>query len=371
MRILHITKKYSNAVGGDVVVVSHLVEQQLAEGHEVLLLTSNCAEIIDEERIYKFGLMQTSSALDGIGPRRIISLCTLFFKTLTIIRKERPDIVHTHSIDMAFFASLAIRLFRIPIVHTFHILSFPDPRLDKFRRKTELLLLKGTKPRIVTAPNQTDVTHLKHAGIANARLVANGIDLTFWKSEKQAHDVFTFITVARLESQKGIEYLIRAVAELKSAETRFKLIIVGDGSLRENLKAIAKSLAVTEIIEFVGRKTPMEIRELYTLSDSAVIPSLWESGPLTSLEAWAMELPLVITKVGIFADEADDIPYAKLIDVGDVNAMAQAMEELMTEPDKCSAMIKAANEVVQQYSWAAMTGILSHAYTEAQGAARH
>lgn len=370
MKILHITKKYRNAVGGDAVVVSHLAEQQLAQGHEVVILTSNCAEIIDDERVYKFGLLDTSSALDSISPRRLISLGALFFKTFSVIRRERPDVVHTHSIDMAFFASFAAHLFKVPIVHTFHILTFPDPHLDTFRRKTELLLLKGTNPQVTTAPNQTDVNYLKCAGITNVKLMSNGIDLSFWKKEKRAHDVFTFITAARLESQKGIEYLIRAVAELKKTQTHFKLIIAGEGSLREDLEILAKQLAVAEIIEFVGCKAPAEIRELYTLSDAVAIPSLWESGPLTSLEAWAMELPLVITKVGIFANEADDILSAKLIDVGDVKALAQAMEELITETDKRSAMIKAANETVQQYSWTAMASVLSHSYVEAQSAVK-
>ena len=55
MKILHITKKYENALGGDAVVVSNLERQQLDQGHEVIVITSNCDEIIDDERHYKFG----------------------------------------------------------------------------------------------------------------------------------------------------------------------------------------------------------------------------------------------------------------------------------------------------------------------------
>ena len=168
--------------------------------------------------------------------------------------KVRPDVVHTHSIDMAFIASFAARWFKVPVVHTFHVLAFPDPRIDALRRKSELFLTKGARPQLVTSPNEVDVNHLERAGIKDARFMTNGIDLAFWKKEKESHNVFTFITVARLERQKGIEYLIRAVAELKNNGVPFKLVVVGEGSLKEELKALAKELAVYEIVEFVGRK---------------------------------------------------------------------------------------------------------------------
>jgi len=367
MKILHITKKYPKALGGDAVAVSNLEKQQLAQGHEVVVLTSNCDEIVADKRHYKFGLRDTPATLDNITPRRLASLGALFFKTFNVIRKERPDVVHTHSIDMAFIASLATRWFKVPIVHTFHILTFPDPHHGPLRRKSELFFLKGARPKVVTAPNETDVNHLKRVDVKNVQLLTNGVDLTFWKKDKQPHDVFTFITAARLEDQKGIEYLIRAVAELKKTEEPFKLIIVGEGSLKEQLKALAKELGVDEIVEFVGRKTPEEVRDLYALSDAVVIPSLWESGPLTSLEAWAMKLPLVITKVGMFANEPGDSTYAKLVEAGDYMALAKPMEELLTDAKKRGDLIKVGYEVVQKHTWAAMAITAYDLYTDARG----
>jgi glycosyltransferase involved in cell wall biosynthesis len=367
MKILHITKKYKNALGGDAVVVSNLEKQQLARGHEVFVLTSNCDEIIDDEQHYKFGLPATAAALDEISLSRLASLGALFFKTFGVIRKERPDVIHTHSIDMAFITSIPARLFKVSVVHTFHILTFPDSRQDALRRKSELFLTKGARPRIITSPNQVDVDHLKRAGVKDARFMMNGVDLAFWRKEKQPHNVFTFITAARLERQKGIEYLIRAAAELKGSRKPFKLVIVGEGSLKEELKALAKELAVDEMVEFAGRKSPEELRDLYTLSDSVVIPSLWEAAPLTVFEAWAMELPLIITKIGTFANETDDRTYAKVVDVGDSNALAEAMEELMTDGEKRAAMIAAGHEVVQEYNWPAVADIANDLYVEARG----
>jgi len=370
VKILHISKKYKNALGGDSVVVGNLEAQQLARGHEVIVLSSNCDEIIGDERHYKFGLPATAAALDNISLPRLVSLGALFFKTFAVLRKERPDVVHTHSIDMAFIASFAARWFKIPIVHTFHILTFPDANQDALRRKTELFFTRGARAQVVTSPNQNDVDHLKRVGVKNARFMSNGIDLAFWKNEKKtSHDVFTFITAARLERQKGIEYLIRAAAELKNVGGPFKLVIVGEGSLEEELKALAKELSVYEDIEFVGRKTPAEVRDLYALSDVVVLPSLWEAAPLAMFEAWAMELPLVITNVGMFASEVDDKAYAKIVEAGDSYALAKAMEEVLTDAKKRQDMITAGNEVVQNYTWAAVANIADDLYAEARGKA--
>jgi glycosyltransferase involved in cell wall biosynthesis len=349
MKILHVTKKYKNALGGDAVFVSNLESQQLAGGHEVIVLTSNCDEIIDDERLYKFGLAATSAALDEISLRRVASLGALLFKTFGVLRKERPDVLHTHSIDMAFIASFAARWFKVPVVHTFHILTFPDPNQDTLRRKSELFFTKGAQPRVITSPNPIDVNHLKRVGVKGARHMRHGIDHAFWKKEVQSHDVFTFITAGRLERQKGIEYLIRATAELKKTGEPFKVVIVGEGSLEEELKALAK--------------------DLYALSDSIVIPSLWEAAPTAAFEAWAMELPLVITKVGMFADEVDDSAYARFVDAGDSNGLAEAMGEVLTDSKKRDEMVTAGHEAVQDYSWEAVANNANDLYIEAQSTA--
>lgn len=366
MKILHITKKYTRALGGDAVVVSNLEKQQLARRHEVVVLASNCDEIIADEQHYKFGLLDTSAALDSITPRRLASLVALLFETFRVMARERPDVVHTHSIDIAFMASFAARWFNVPVVHTFHILVFPDSRHDPLRRKSELLFLKGARPQIVTVPNATDVNHLKQAGVTNARLLTNGTDLSFWKKEKQLHDVFTFIAVARLEEQKGLGYLIRAAAELKKTAELFKLIIVGDGSLKEKLTTLARELSVDEVVEFVGAKRPEEVRDLYSLSDAVVIPSLWESGPLTALEAWAMGLPLIITKVGIFADEPGDCTHARLVEAGDYKVLAESMAELLADPRAREELAAAGHAAVLGYTWEAMANTADDLYAEAR-----
>ena len=107
MKILHITKKYPQALAGDAVAVSNLEKQQLQRRDKVAVLTSNCDEITADKLHYKFGLRDTPAALDAITLRRLLSLAALTYKAFRVIKKEKPDVVHTHSIDMALAASFA------------------------------------------------------------------------------------------------------------------------------------------------------------------------------------------------------------------------------------------------------------------------
>ncbi|MCX6750240.1 MAG: glycosyltransferase, partial [Candidatus Pacearchaeota archaeon] len=133
MRILHVTKKYPNALGGDAIVVQNLEKQQIKNGHKVFVLTTNCDEIINKENLTKFGLKDTPSDLDKITFRRILSLIQLYFKSFKILREIKPDVVHSHSVDMGYIMSFACRRYSIPIINHFHAGFFLDKK-DNFVR---------------------------------------------------------------------------------------------------------------------------------------------------------------------------------------------------------------------------------------------
>ena len=100
MKILHLTKKYPDALGGDAVVVSNLEKEQTKIGHEVFILTSNCPEIKEKENVFKFGLKDISLNLDRITIRRVISLIILLFLGFKYLRRLKPDVIHAHSADL-------------------------------------------------------------------------------------------------------------------------------------------------------------------------------------------------------------------------------------------------------------------------------
>ena len=117
-------------------VVSNLVQEQRAAGHSVTVVTSRSVRQPNDSQVFTFGLADTPSNLDTITLRRLASLCMLMFALFALLRRERPHVIHTHSVDIAFFASLAARWYGIPIIHTFHIVTFYDRNQSALRRRT-------------------------------------------------------------------------------------------------------------------------------------------------------------------------------------------------------------------------------------------
>lgn len=358
MKIMHVSKKYPKALGGDAVVVFNLHKQQESAGHEVVIVTSNCDEVIKAPNVYKFGLKDEVFRLDAITAKRFISLFVLFFRIFPILRKERPKVVHTHSIDMAFAISAAAHFYHIPIVHTFHILTFYDANQMAFRRKIELLLTKAAKLSAVTAPNKFDVNKLKEAGFKQAVFLPNGVDVSFWQPQTKPmasnnkEDVFTFATFGRLEKQKGYDYMIRAASLLAGqAPKQFQIIIAGEGSQAQDLKKLVDELGLNERIIFTGHKKPEEVRDLLANADAAVFPSLYETTPLTLLEAWAAGMPVIASAVGILRDLPVDFNAAYVVPAKDENALAQAMASCMENAKVRAAVAAKGRKEASRYRW--------------------
>jgi len=357
MKILHVTKKYPSALGGDAVVVSNLQKQQVAAGHNVAIVTSNCDEIKNGKHIYKIGLRDTAAKLDTITFKRLISLLILFFRMFGIIRTERPDIIHTHSVDMAFFVSFAARWHGVPIVHTFHIVTFYDAEQSALRRKSELWLAKNAKPRLVTAPNTYDVKRLNAAGLTQTRLLPNGVDVLAWEPRgyTERNHIFTFLAVGRLESQKGYEYLVKAAALLATAPTSFHVLIVGEGSQKTALQELVRTLRLQGVVTLIGRKRQEEIRTLLAEANAAVLPSLYETTPLTLLEAWSATTPVIATRVGILRDVQDDFNAAYVVPPKNEELLMTAMSSAMSDHARRLRIAANGHEEAKKYAWPIVT----------------
>lgn len=353
MKILHITKKYPAAIGGDSVVVSNLGRLQRSKGHQVTVLTSNCDDILDESNVRKFGLRDTAASLDRITIKRLSSLALLIVKARNVIARDRPDVIHTHSVDMAFAVSFSAHRSRVPIVHTFHIVTFHDKNQSIIKRNTELLLARATNAAAITAPDLYDVLALRNAGLHQATLMPNGIDLEYWKrpSHVSKADPFTFIAVGRLEPQKGLEYLIRAAAILRSrVRHEFKVRIIGEGTLASSLRGLVRALDLQTCVSVEGRKSPVEVRASLEACHVAVFPSLYEAMPITLLEAWAMELPVISTPVGFFSDDCNS-ELATLVQARSAERLADAMAEHLGNRELRERLSAAGLHKVEEYSW--------------------
>ena len=372
MKILHVTKKYPSAIGGDSLVVANLEKCQRAAGHDVLILTTNCDVIDDAPHVRKFGLKDDPASLDAITLKRLLSIPSLIRQLLKILREQKPDVIHSHSPDLGFFVAFIARWRKIPVVHTCHGVTFPDPQYSRAKRSLELFLLKRAPYRHITVLSPSLVEVFAKQGMNHAVFVPNGVDVDFWrpdfstKKKISKAEPFTFDTVGRLEDQKGFSFLLEACASLRLKGYDFHVNIIGTGSKHDELKALTEKLNLVDFITFMGNKTPAQIRDLHAAARAYVCSSLWEGFPLTILEAWAMELPVVTTRVGSIGEISPE-GGSLMVEPADSAGLADAMERIL-DPENAGqlAQMVAINRAacLQTYNWPTIAQTLEELYAK-------
>lgn len=139
---------------------------------------------------------------------------------------------------------------------------------------------------------------------------------------------FVWLAVGRLEEQKDYPNLLQAFTKIASSNTR--LLIVGKGSLQQELHNITNALALSEQVSFLGVRH--DIPELLAVTDALVLSSAWEGLPNVIMEALAAGKPVVATNVGGVSELVESNRSGFLVPPGDPAALAGAMARLMTLP---------------------------------------
>jgi glycosyltransferase involved in cell wall biosynthesis len=159
-------------------------------------------------------------------------------------------------------------------------------------------------------------------------------------------------TVGRLVPVKGQCHLIEAFAKVRDAHPGAELLIVGDGELREDLLKLAHSLRLTvrDAWNEDSRKTPSgggtvhfvglrrDVRRLLTAMDIFALPSLNEGMGRVLVEAMAMELPCVASRVSGVPDVVRDGQTGTLVPAADPEGLATALIALANDPERVRAM---------------------------------
>jgi len=161
-------------------------------------------------------------------------------------------------------------------------------------------------------------------------------------------------TVGRLAAVKDQSSLLRALAAIIQAEpaqrTTLRCILVGDGPERASLQSLVEELALGDCVWMAGDRD--DIPNLLACMDVFVLPSLGEGISNTVLEAMATGLPVVATRVGGNPELVTEGDTGMLVPVGNVTALAQALQRLIDDPALCIRMGNAGLERVQRdFDW--------------------
>ena len=279
-------------------------------------------------------------------------------KLARLIAREKPDIVHTHTVKAGFVGRLAARLCGVPIIiHTFHGHVFHGyfGRL-KSRAFVYLERLLARLSDLIVTVNEQQRRELIDYGIAppdKIRTVLLGLELRElandgadpaimrrkWGVPLEAPLVGI---VARLVPVKGHELFLDAAAELHRSRPDASFVLMGDGERRVEIEAYAAKLDAPVV--FAGWETDQ--RAVYAALDVVCLTSLNEGSPLTLIEAMTAGKPVVSTAAGGVVDLIHHEDNGLLVRERDPRAFSQAIQRLLDDPSLAAAIGKRGRESV-------------------------
>lgn len=254
------------------------------------------------------------------------------WKVLKVIRRERPDIIHTHTAKAGTVGRAAAFIYkwftpgtligrprRVQVIHTFHghvFHSYYGERKTQVFVLIEQLLARIASDKIVVITPQQLREINEEVGVGRREqfeVIPLGIDLArlnvepddrrkFREEFRIDGDVLLVGFVGRLTEIKNIPMLLEgAKAYLgvgDAPETRF--IIIGDGHMRAELESTAAALEISEKVIFAGNRE--DLAAVYAGLDILALTSLNEGTPLSVIEAMASRRPVIATMVGGVVD---------------------------------------------------------------------
>lgn len=310
----------------------------------------------------------------NVAPRDLKALWKLY----SLMRRERPHIVHTHTAKAGLLGRIAALLAGVPvIVHTFHghvLHGYYGPVKNHLLRWLERGLALAAD-RLVTVSEQVK-SDLVGYGVAKAdkiTVVPLGFDLEpfltsnplrgQFRREHGMGDEHKLIgIVGRIFPIKNHGLFLDAAARIADRVPLARFIVVGDGVLRPALEKQARDLAIADRVVFTGwrRDLPRICADL----DVLVVSSDNEGTPVSAIEAMAAGCPVVATRVGGLPDLIQDHRTGRLVPPRDAAALASAVNDLLQNPATALAIGREARQSVrQQFSVQRLLGDMDDLYT--------
>ncbi|MFC1667539.1 glycosyltransferase family 4 protein [Candidatus Omnitrophota bacterium] len=277
-----------------------------------------------------------------------------FWKIYSIICRERPDIVHTHTAKAGTLGRMAGVLYnaigsrlrsnrKILLVHTFHghvFHSYFGRIKTLFFLWIERILAIFTN-RIITVSESLKKELVERFRVAPEKKFSV-IELGFELDEllklpaKDKSDAVNVGIAGRLTAIKNHKMLFRILkkSEIRNpkSETKIKLSIIGDGELRQELEDYAKELSIEDLVEFRG--WIKDLKEIYRELDIVVLTSLNEGTPVSIIEAMAAGRAVVATNVGGVSDVIQDGKSGYLTRTNDEENFSERLLDLVGDSNK-------------------------------------
>ena len=377
----------SNTSPGQAISICHVAVGDLWAGAEVqlkvLLSKLVCrAEMNLSVILFNEGRLEKEIGSLGIPvkvfPENRWGSGKIFLELVREFKKSNFRIVHTHKYKDTILAGPAAKLCGIPhVVRTVHGLREPFEGLQAFNMSCyeaiERTVHRSCVDFIIAVSSQIEAKYKAQGQVSRVACIRNGIDLEGksvqtdrWLTRKELSvdwETCLIGTVGRLTPVKGIPYLLDAARILLREGANVKVLIVGEGSIRQDLLRQTRDLGVSDNVVFLGHREDTDV--LLQALDIFVLPSLSEGIPMALLEAMAASRPIVASRVGGIPEIIEDGVEGYLVEPMDVNTLAERCRRLIESPDVARKMGEQGRKRVEsEFSATAMADRVVSVYKE-------
>lgn len=313
MRIALFTETYLPYINGVVTHVKALRDGLEKLGHEVLVVTANTEtyrHFIKDgvlncpaktfKKIYNYGLASPVSA-----------------RRLTLLKKFRPQVIHIHNeFGVGFSGTIMARQLKIPLVYSLHTM-YDDylyyivpkrlvPALKRFSHRYVKYLAKSAAA--LTGPSQKVQEFFDICGAKKSvSVVPNPVELDMFnpqsvdrekvdeirKKYNVAEDEILASFCGRLGREKSVDVMLNNWAKTVKKEDKLKLLILGDGPCLDELKELARTLKIDDMVSFAGKVDHAELPSFYGACQLYITASLSDTNSISMKEAMATGLPVI------------------------------------------------------------------------------
>ncbi|MDP2641541.1 MAG: glycosyltransferase [Candidatus Yanofskybacteria bacterium] len=314
--------------------------------------------VLFEEKIsypYKGKVVSLRAPLSTNGFLRIWYFFLRLFRFRKVLREERPDYV----ISLGNSANIInVLVNKRAIVRVDLFLSESSKGFWGLLFKVFVRFLFPRAERVISVSRAAAQDLVDSFSIPKEKIqvIYNPIDierirmLAQEQIAQEYQEIFShpvIITMGRLTKQKGQRYLLSAFADVKRREPGAKLVILGEGELRDSLAEFSKTLDLEESVHFLGwQKNPFAFLRKSTLF---VLPSLWEGLPDVLLEAMACGLPVISTDcksgpreilapstdIKTVAQGREQVEYGFLVPINSPGILSAAIAQMLSDPRLC------------------------------------
>jgi glycosyltransferase involved in cell wall biosynthesis len=247
-------------------------------------------------------------------------------RLVRLIRRERVDLVHTHLTTASWIGALAARVARVPSLAHVHA---ADSKTWFQHADYQVAVARGVKSHLVEQGVKSKRIPVCYYGLDVARYDELPARDDLRRELRLPLDVPVVVVAASLQERKGHKYLLRAMARLGPKLPNLHALFAGEGPEEESLRALATELGLVDRVRFLGFT---DVRRVVPACDVFCLPSRKEGLSIAVMEAMAMRVPVLATRIAGMPEVIEDGQSGLLVEPFQEEPLANALARLVEDP---------------------------------------